>query len=136
MMAFVNPFPSCTLTCICLGPRLSNYISVYFETLPVPTNYLSPRPGSRSAMIHRSKRDTSPITLRLSLAPLTLPCWSQTGQWESLVWKMGCLGTLICPKWINLVNLSGYTCILISQGAIYKSSVCREPLHHRCVTGN
>lgn len=86
MMVFVNPFPPRDGRCICLGHRPSNYISVYFETLPVPTNYLLPHPGSWSAMIHLSKRDTSPITLRLSLAPLALPRWSLTGQGGELVY--------------------------------------------------
>lgn len=43
-----------------------------FETLPVPTNYISPHPGSWSAMIRLSEIDTSPIILRMSLTPRTL----------------------------------------------------------------
>lgn len=57
-------------------------------------------------MIHSSKRDTSPITLRLSLAPLTLatPVIDGGAGRNSFAREKMCLSTLIGPKWINLVN--------------------------------
>lgn len=122
-MVLVKPTWSESVKVHLLGtpPIELNQSLLWDSACPYKLYLASPR--SCSAMIHSSKRDTSPITLGLSLAP-SMPHWPQPGQ----TGERRLSNSIIYPKPINLVNFSIHTWILL----LFPFTQARHLLYNLC----